>query len=316
MLQTSTLTIVFRGLLIFRHHREAGRMEIGLLRAADHFPRILTIKNSVMFAVDLIPPAFLDDAQSPVWELVADDPARPGVDIYTGPSESFDRKTNEDERDFRWIMDLEGQDFYKRDLSEEVQTSKLMPLIHVPQGQFYTRLKSPFLLRQEGDGGLEDFGAVAAVVGCDIEVNGGGAELRIAGGPTVFTFRNEPNTIYEFTNTPPDVRSSVGTVAPHHHAGHDHAGHDHAGHGHGEHAPAGAWPSSSDGPTAGGDPASAPGSAEFSEPGSHFQHYYSLFPRAFTPRFSFQMSDASPAPDPALCGSASLGTRQKPLGQD
>jgi hypothetical protein len=42
------VTIVFRGLMAFAQpHPPSGRMEIGVLKAPQHFPRILTMKRGV-----------------------------------------------------------------------------------------------------------------------------------------------------------------------------------------------------------------------------------------------------------------------------
>lgn len=277
MQETSTITIVFRGLMVFRSNADTDSMEIGILRADNHIPRILTIKNSVLYSVDVIPTELLDSGKP--WKLAAIDPDQPGVRTYTNENSTFDRKTHGDDKDFRWIMDLEGNEFYGRDLSAEMATKKLMPIISVPQGEFYTRLKSPWLHRWTAPEEPTEFGAVAAAIGCDIQLGGERVDLYV-GNERVFTFPNEPNTIYEISNTPPDVNSSVGSTAVHHHG----AGHS--------------------------------GSTLMSGPGSHFQHYYDLFPSGFEPKYNLQTLTGSKAPDPALCGSVRLGVRVKRLGED
>ncbi|MCA1577728.1 MAG: hypothetical protein LC794_10255 [Acidobacteria bacterium] len=264
--------------MVFRPNAETQRMEVGLLRAANHIPRILTIRNSILFAVDIIPTELLD-SQTP-WELKATNPAESGIRTYLNGGSAFERQTHNDDRDFRWIMDLEGQEFYGRDLSAEMATKKLMPIITVPHGEFYTRLKSPPLSRFTETGEPTPFGAVAAAIGCDIRLDGGAVDLTSANGEPLFTFASYPNTIYEITNTPPDVFSSVGSGAAHHH-----------------HGP----PPLVDGGT---------------DPGSHFQHYYDLFRGEITPRFGLKPIPGSKAPDPALCGSVKLGERTIPLGED
>ena len=284
MSEVSTLTIVFRGLMIFHKDEENDRMEIGILRVHGHIPRVLTIKNGVLAAVRVFEE---EDLKQPFWELEVTNPVGLGVSTYTNGSVKFERKTHKDDRDFRWIMDLEARDFYNRDLTKEMNTNKLMPVLHVPHGEFYTRLKSPLLLRKEGPGEFEPFGCVAAVTGCDIPFDGGGAELKVAGGSTLFTFKNEPNTIYEITNTPPDV------VPPPEQDGR------HVGGPHTEATPA------TQRKTEGKD-----------SPPDHFQHYYDLFPVIPSPRFEFQPANPTPGPDPALCGKGMLGKRTNPLRVD
>lgn len=277
---SETLTIVFRGLMIFHEDKTNNLMEIGILREPGHVPRIITIKNGVHADVyDLRERPELDDESSRSWRIEVTNPAQKGISTYTD-GQMFDRKTHPNDRDFRWIMDFEGSDFYDKDLTAQVDARKLMPVLQVPVGQFYTRLKSPSLNRSEDGGELREFGAIAGVTGCDIVLEGGTAELSAVGGGSIFQFKSEgeslENTIFEITNTPPDVPAVFGT-----------------GSGHGGH---------------GGHTGASPHQ-------DHFQFYYGLFlpGRIPSPIFGFRPLDGSPAPNPALCGKGRLGRRTEGL---
>lgn len=209
-------TIVFRGLMVF--HKMGDVMEIGFLRAPGHVPRILTMKNGVLAGVfDLRRRPELDRETD--WRLVVDNPLQQTAIPYT--SGAFDRLTQTDSRDFRFITDFEAGDLHNRDLNRELNTRGLRLILKVSNGLFYTRLLSPFLNRiKVGPSDVTPYGPAAAVVGCDITFNAGSVKLR-AGGPTgaiAFDFNEgvESSTLYEISNSPPDVPPS----APHPAGGH------------------------------------------------------------------------------------------------
>lgn len=278
MSDASTLTIVFRGLLVMHRNEESNSMEVGMLREKEHhFPRILTYKNGVLDGIHLLGDSDLDKP----LRLEIDNPLGSGPTIYTNGSLTFDRLKHKDERDFRWIMDLEARDFYNKDLTNDMLTGILKPILSVPQGQFYTRLLSRVMKRAPSGGTAQEFGRVAAATGCDILLSGAQARL-MKGDDRVFTFKVQPNTTYEFSNTPPDFPVGHGQNP---HAG-DHHGdfglEDHEGTGH--------------------------------PPIDHFQFYYKMFPDTFTPKFEFSPGpDPDPAPDPFLCGASATGRRPGPL---
>jgi hypothetical protein len=284
MTNQGTLTIVFRGLMILHEDKQRGRMEIGVLREETlHVPRLLTITNGVLERVlDLR--QFRDPSDPRDWWIEVKNPLMAEIRLRENHSSEFDRiKCETDpafDEDFRWSMDLEGSDFYDRDLTNELPNLDLLfPLIFIDRGEFYTRLKSPVLNR---DPSPTPFGSVAAVIGCEIPYKPEGtdpskpeviAELKSANG-TLFSFKHRPNTIYEITNTPPDVLLDAEMGAHHH-------------------SPA---------VRKGTDP-----------PDDHFHHYYSLFNPKPDPEFMFSEPDSTPDPEPTLCGVGRLGTRKDSL---
>lgn len=222
MPDTTTLTIVFRGLTVFRKNREESQMEIGILTDDGHVPRISTIQNGVLSKVfDLRRIPAFDNKDSFNWRIQIDG-LEPNASIYTNGSIGFNRQTHPDDRDFRWIADLESSEFYGRDLTAELDTSLLFPIVQVPYGEFYTRLKTVHLKRTRGTNPTEDFGCLGGVTGCDIElpVDATAKLIAVDDGSEIFRFKNAPNTIYEFANSPPDVDVHMGMVMAGHQPDH------------------------------------------------------------------------------------------------
>lgn len=280
MSEQATLTIAFRGLMVFHEDPANQLMEIGFLRAEGHIPRVLTLTNGVLANVfDLRSRPELDTDAAREWQIEVSNPVKRGASAYTNGSIGFDRQTHPDDRDFRWIMDFEAGDFYNKDLTDAMEAQKLKPVLRVPYGQFYTRLKSPQLKRsQDTTNTASAFGAVAGVTACDIPITGGTAELKVAGptGATLFSFNTENlgNTIFEISNTPPDIPLTLASGSGHEHMGHTNGAMD------------------------------------------HFQFYYDMFrpDRMPSPKFSFKaLESETPAPDPFLCGKTMVGRRTIPL---
>lgn len=230
----TTITIVFRGLMVL--HKYEDTMEIGFVDAlynpsdahvhagavnhadhsAVHVPRILTTKDGVLSAIfDLRNRPELGSVRD--WRLVVDDPSvgATGITRATLFEDAVFGRTNPGsgrnfERDFRWITDLEGTDLHNRDLSLDMNTRQFLFVLYVPHGEFYTKLRSPELKRRRlGPPRVETyFGPTAAVVGCDIPIDDAGTVKLMAGGSsgaTVFTFVPDEGTVYEISNSPPDV---------------------------------------------------------------------------------------------------------------
>lgn len=297
MWSPSTFTIVFRGLLVFHlveNRNGQRRFDIGVLPEEGHFLRINTITNCVLAGV--FPLEAHVRRTQPFWRLAVDNPVGGGISIHTSGTQ-FDRLTHPDEKDFRWLTDIEGREFYDRELTEELDTCPLMPILRVYNGIFYTRLKSTQLERRQGNGQFELFGSIAGVVGCDIPILGGRVRLMQEDtGVRIFPFKVEPNTIYEFANTPPDI-------GPHDEHRARAAAALAAGDRQGEAEPERAE-----------DAAREAAAQSADDDVDHFQSYYRLFTNPDPDeRFRFQKPGGDPAPDPALCGATGLSRRQVPL---
>lgn len=243
-------TIVFRGLMVL--HKHADIMEIGFVDAlyngsaeqehnhngnaathADHppnhreahIPRILTTKDGVLSSIfDLRNRPELGTVRNWSLEVTNPNPPAPGITLRHGPS--FNRTAmgsgDDFEKDFRWITDMEAMDLHGRDLSLEINTRQFLFVLYVRHGTFFTQLKSPVLRRKRRSSPLiEDYGPIAAAVGCEINFDPGGGVKLMAGGPTgstVFNFDHDGGTVYEISNGPPDVPAEepIPLDAPNH----------------------------------------------------------------------------------------------------
>lgn len=201
-----TLTIVFRGLMVF-HKTDVpqSRFEVGLLLPSGHhgnqthIPRINTFKNGVLHSVTRIERRYLERH---IWRLEVDEPLG---GVSTDQQGEFIRSRVTHPRDYRWLIDLESREFHK-DHANTIMTGRLKPVLHIMTGRFYTRLQSLEMYRQQGGAAETDFGMVSAAVGCDIRLTGSNANL-FANTDIIFRFNVDPtgNTLYEIANTPPDT---------------------------------------------------------------------------------------------------------------
>ena len=201
------VTIVFRGLMAFAQPQPPnGRMEIGVLRAPHHFPRILTMKKGVLAGIfDLRRRPELDRVRA--WSINVTNPTG-GVVVRTDGVEPFNRLGNHQPWDYRWIIDLEGTDLHNEDLTQQLDTNKLRFVISVDHGTFATRLQSPPFLRRQvhpAGGATVPYGLSAAVTECVITFGAGGRVRFMADATETFPFPDEADTVYEITNSPPDV---------------------------------------------------------------------------------------------------------------
>jgi hypothetical protein len=204
----STLTIVFRGLMVF--HKTVAQpsiFEVGLLSPPSqhghqlHVPRINTYKNGVL---DSVTPIGEVHPRERTWQLKVDGPLG---GVSTDEQGEFKRTTETHPRDYRWLIDLEDQEFHESHAGN-IQTRLLIPLLRIETGRFYTRLQSIEMNRRQGSGDVTDFGMVSAAVGCDIRLTGTKWKLVVEGASTPkFIFDVDPtgNTFYEIANTPPDT---------------------------------------------------------------------------------------------------------------
>lgn len=278
MSATTPLTITFRGLMILHFGSEKGKefLEVGILRAPGHIPRITTFRKGTG-GVDGTP-HLLPEAKQRGWRL--DVPGGQGV-TRRQKGAQFDRMTHDFEQDFRFIMDLEGGEFYSQDLTKRLDTRGLMPVIRVPAGDLFTRLESGRLRRKKGNGPFDPFGQIAAVTACDLTFKG--EEVRLLEGrDVIFTFRKDPGVeIYEIRNTPPADDETPPVPVP-------------SGAGHTHHGPGG-------------------------QHDDHFQFYYDIF-RDLNgiEKFEFRQegnpqAGPHPIPDPQLCGQTMLSRRTSDL---
>src|SRR2546425_4766265 len=145
--QGPSLTIVFRGLMVFHPGPAREYFEVGILPAPEHEFRVQVIENSPEGVSSFFVP--LGELKHDLWSLEFANSNQQGVSFYQ--SEPFDRKAGlGDKRDFRWVLDLKGSEFYGREL--QTDPDQLGVALHVRGGEFYTNKRTPSLMRKKGDG--------------------------------------------------------------------------------------------------------------------------------------------------------------------
>jgi len=228
-----TVKIAFRGLMVLNYQGSAPNrfMEIGFLDARAgsaqgnppmggmpdystiHIPRVLTMENGVL--ADLLDLRNRPDLLGVVrrWELRAVNPVGSEATLKgTGPADRKQEPTDSNREDFKWIVDLEGPDMHNKNLTADISTARLLMVLIVRNGEFSTKLISPFLNRETLGGGTDPFGFAAAVTGLDITCtvsnpNDEGAVDLLAGSTLVKRLQPKKgrDTVFEISNAPPDV---------------------------------------------------------------------------------------------------------------
>ncbi len=190
--QGPSLTIVFRGLMVFHPDPARQYFDVGILKAPEHEFRVQVLENSPEGVSSFSVP--IAQSGSDAWSLAFPSPTS-GVSFYQNGS--FDRKSGVgDEMDFRWAIDLRGKEFYDREL--QTDSDQLGLLLRVRNGQFYTNKRTPPLMRKKGDGTFEYFGRAAQEVATDVSLEEGDLVLRSEKtGTEILRLKQKPDTTYE-----------------------------------------------------------------------------------------------------------------------
>lgn len=192
----ATAKVVFRGLMAFQP--DAGRqyLDVGILYAPQHEFRIQVketsdVGGSVVFIP--VPPA---STPRSVWTLVSANSNAGGISFYqTG---AFDRAADlGHERDTRWLIDLEGAEFHKRQLT--LTNDQLRLVLRVSAGDFYTNKRTAALMRRKGDGRFQYFGRVTEELATDISLVEGDLVIRLENGAELLRLKHNPGIAYEIT---------------------------------------------------------------------------------------------------------------------
>ena len=191
-----TVTIVFRGLMVFHPDPARQYFEVGILRAPEHTFRIKVEENSPAgsssFSFSL---EQLGGLEQDVWSFEFSKSTKRGVSFYqNGP---FDRTRGiGEERDFRWAVDLEGREFYNQLLTTEA--NQIGPVVRITSGEFYTKTKTAPLMRNKGNGTFQYFGSAANEIAADAFIETGVIVLRSKeSGREILRLNEKPNTSYK-----------------------------------------------------------------------------------------------------------------------
>jgi hypothetical protein len=201
-----SLTIIFRGLMAFRRDHEEQTLAMGILPAPEHEFTVQVLEKSPQgISTYSIPMNQLMGSKSDTW-LVEIPAQRSGVSYYQNGV--FDRKKGlGDIRDFRWLIDLEGKEFYGRTLA--IDRRHMGVEVKFSSGEFYTKTTTRPLQRKLGGNTFEYFGRVAQEIATDVFLEDGDFVLTSqASGAEIFRLKEKPDTTYElvFENAPPPTQ--------------------------------------------------------------------------------------------------------------
>ena len=210
----ATVTISFAGVALFCINKDKqNRCEVGIVHCDRH--------QTVMDIQEIV----FDNSGDPIKSMLTTPPASPflGSDILIkvvnqnapitaagiepfSESPVFNRVQGiGDQNDFRWIVDLEGEELHDRQLDLLPTTfssaPRLSPKIFISEGVIYTELATDERLALMSDGVQgNEFGPVAIKIGVDLFLEDGG-ELQMWGkrGPIttqLATLKKKANTKY------------------------------------------------------------------------------------------------------------------------
>ena len=195
-----SLTIIFRGLMAFRRDHEEQSFAVGILPAPEHEFTIQVLEKSPQGISSYSIP--VNVAKGDTW-LVEIPAQRKGVSYYQNGV--FDRQKGVgDIRDFRWLIDLEGKEFYGHRLATNRQHMAVE--VKFSSGEFYTKTTTRPLQRRMGGNTFEYFGRVAQEIATDVFLEDGDFVLTSqATGKEILRLQEKPDTTYElvFENAPP-----------------------------------------------------------------------------------------------------------------
>ena len=195
-----SLTIIFRGLMAFRRDHEEQSFAVGILPAPEHEFTIQVLEKSPQGISSYSIPMNVSKGDTWFVEMPAQ---RKGVSYYQNGV--FDRQNGVgDIRDFRWLIDLEGKEFYGHRLATNRQHMAVE--VKFSSGEFYTKTTTSPLQRRMGGNTFEYFGRVAQEIATDVFLEDGDFVLTSqATGKEILRLQEKPDTTYElvFENAPP-----------------------------------------------------------------------------------------------------------------
>ncbi|MEK6299976.1 MAG: hypothetical protein AABO41_04585 [Acidobacteriota bacterium] len=127
--------------------------------------------------------------------------------VYVYALKDFDRKvpdgssSKNDKKDFQWVLDFEGADFYGNKVDKH--SKKLRPSLNIDRGLFYTlhRTNSRFKRVKPDGTDPRELGYVAQYVGTDIHLSSGGyVELVVDKVPIRLDAKENIQYQVDFTN--------------------------------------------------------------------------------------------------------------------
>ena len=198
-----SLTIVFRGLMALHQDQKEKTFAVGILPAPQHEFTVQVLEKSAQGISTYSIPVNVSKGDTWLVEIPAQ---RNGVSYYQNGV--FDRQKGlGDTRDFRWLIDLEGKEFYGRRLATDRQHMGVE--VKFSAGEFYTKTTTRPLQRKLGANTFEYFGRVAQEIATDVFLEEGDFVLTSqATGKEILRLQQKPDTTYElvFENAPPPTQ--------------------------------------------------------------------------------------------------------------
>jgi hypothetical protein len=166
------------GLLLL--YADKTSVEIGILRDAPPHDLQIALKAIKPDQSTVAIPILTGHLQNKNFSVTVDTPAKPGVWAYQTKDPFFRDKKKDDGRDFRWKIDLEGDDFHRDVLS--AKSAKIRPYVKMDNGVFYTAETTDeyavAITRFRGNNGSRyGMSSIAAVIGASIDLATGGSVL-------------------------------------------------------------------------------------------------------------------------------------------
>ncbi len=170
--ETSKVTVTFEGLMVF-HDEKGGGYELGILQdAPDHkftikvepAPRGRSVADVDRFKK--LGNSWLLEVRGSSGEL-----RTRSVSLREKGHSGRLTDSLRGQSDFSWIMDLESSELHSRALN--LVPDKLGPIIHLRNGDLYTKYKADLLERKQGVGEFSPFGFVAETVALEIHIQRG-----------------------------------------------------------------------------------------------------------------------------------------------
>lgn len=157
--------LVFIGLMIFCYNDKTGQCEVAFHRDSAKHDLVVQVFKDCRPVYDQLVPMSAQKLEIGIQKKKSDVSY-----YYVGSPDNFDR-TNGDGQDFRWLLDLEGDDFFAGKLDKQPAFFKTK--LYVEQGTFYTvqRTKSKFKAKGgKYNGHKKD--SIARCIAARIELSG------------------------------------------------------------------------------------------------------------------------------------------------
>jgi hypothetical protein len=194
--QTSTSTVIFRGLMILHPDQSHQYFDVRIVNGPEHDFRIQMRENSPNgVSIVTVPLPQLKRPAHEVWSLKFGTSAGESFSLYQNGAFNRNRDIG-DEKDFRWLIDLEGKEFYDRRLVTNSDRDDIV--LRISSGEFYTKKRTLPMMRRKGDGSFQYFGAAADQIATDISLGKGDLVLRSEKtGLEILRVTAKPETTYE-----------------------------------------------------------------------------------------------------------------------